>query len=141
MPVESETSNTACGSDAICPAHAGYMGFLDDTYDTTCLHQRPKDILEQILQKSQGYPKGIKKKSGWQGHPGSGKEMGLMISNPLAAKYSWLGRRQKVAFKEFALAKLIIEVALTVKSVQKKEVEVIISNWLRRAKDRMKKPE
>ncbi|KAJ8931946.1 hypothetical protein NQ314_015098 [Rhamnusium bicolor] len=67
--------------------------------------------------------------------------MGLMISNLLAAKYSWLGRRQKVAFKEFALAKLIIEVALNVKSVQKKEVEVVISNWLRRAKDRMKKPE
>ncbi|KAJ8926538.1 hypothetical protein NQ314_021092 [Rhamnusium bicolor] len=34
--------------------------------------------------------------------------MGLIISNLLAAKYSWVGRRQKVAFKEFALAKLII---------------------------------
>ncbi|KAJ8938532.1 hypothetical protein NQ314_011455 [Rhamnusium bicolor] len=44
------------------------------------------------------------------------RTLGLMISNPLAAKYSWLGRRQKVAFKEFALAKLIIEVALNVKS-------------------------
>ncbi|KAJ8930827.1 hypothetical protein NQ314_016337 [Rhamnusium bicolor] len=45
--------------------------------------------------------------------------MGLMISNLLAAKYSWLGRRQKVAFKEFALAKLIIEVALNVKKCPK----------------------
>ncbi|KAJ8970947.1 hypothetical protein NQ314_000953 [Rhamnusium bicolor] len=36
------------------------------------------------------------------------RTLDLMISNPLAAKYSWLGRRQKVAFKEFALAKLII---------------------------------
>ncbi|KAJ8943023.1 hypothetical protein NQ314_009844, partial [Rhamnusium bicolor] len=47
------------------------------------------------------------------------RTLGLMISNPLAAKYSWLGRRQKVAFKEFALAKLIIEVALNVKKCPK----------------------
>lgn len=34
--------------------------------------------------------------------------MGLLIANELAATYSWLGRREKLSFKNFTLTNLVI---------------------------------
>ncbi|CAH1134621.1 unnamed protein product [Ceutorhynchus assimilis] len=66
--------------------------------------------------------------------------MGMLIANQLAATFSWLGRRNKMGFKNYEMiVEVIINAAIkTNKCKDKNEAEKEIARWLRRAPDRLK---
>ncbi|XP_067208411.1 homeobox-like protein HDP1 [Linepithema humile] len=61
----------------------------------------------------------------------------MLITNNLAATYSWLGRRAKKIFNKLKLADLIIGSAKkSISNATNKDCEEAIKKWLRRAKER-----
>lgn len=61
----------------------------------------------------------------------------MVITNDLAATYSWLGRRTKKTFNNLKLADLIIgSVKRSIPNSTNKECEEAIQKWLKRAKER-----
>ncbi|XP_071573407.1 uncharacterized protein [Temnothorax nylanderi] len=61
----------------------------------------------------------------------------MLITNDLAATYSWLGRRTKKTFNKLKLADLIIgSVKRSIPNCTNKECEEAIKKWIRRAKER-----
>lgn len=65
------------------------------------------------------------------------RALNMLITNDLAATYSWLGRRAKKTFNKLKLADLIIgSVKRSILNSTNKECEEAIQKWLRRAKER-----
>ncbi|XP_076285091.1 uncharacterized protein LOC143211370 isoform X1 [Lasioglossum baleicum] len=65
--------------------------------------------------------------------------MACLMTNKFGTEYSWLGRKGKKMFHSLKLAKIIIDAAeISGVSKNKKETEISIQSWLRRAMERNK---
>ncbi|KAK4886188.1 hypothetical protein RN001_002459 [Aquatica leii] len=63
--------------------------------------------------------------------------LSTLITNEMALKYSWLGRKGKKAFSKLNMAKLVIDAGERVGLVRNRsDAEVAIQTWLKRASDR-----
>ncbi|CAL1681096.1 unnamed protein product [Lasius platythorax] len=65
------------------------------------------------------------------------RNLSQILTNELAAKYSWLGKKNKRVFRVLKLSQLLIAAGEKLNATfTKKEIEEAIQKWLKRAKER-----